>query len=168
MAQKTFANYVADEEALAALEQPNPVPPKPRTAAANLHRRSSVQNRSSPSSVIKSTDAPGVLSSAQKPSGYNNLPTSSLQSHDNGDARLLESVFPVRPSEALMDALVSAPPLLYNAARVGPSSSGKPPRYFCEICGYWGRVKCMKCGARVCGLTCKTAHDDGRCTNFYG
>ena len=111
---------------------------------------------------------PGAPSNLQQPSNYSNLQTPGLQSHDSGDAKLLESVFPTRPSEALMDALITAPPLFYNAARVGPSSSGKPQRHFCEICGYWGRVKCMKCGARVCGLVCKTAHDDGRCTNYYG
>ena len=168
LAQKTFANYVADEEALAALEQPSPATPKPRTPGGNLRRRSSAPARESPSSTAKNISTIGASSNPQKPSNYSNIQTAALSSQDSDDARLLESVCPMRPSEDLLEALVTAPPLLYNAARVGPSSSGRPQRHFCEICGYWGRVKCMKCGARVCGLTCKTAHDDGRCTNFYG
>jgi zinc finger HIT domain-containing protein 1 len=64
-----------------------------------------------------------------------------------------------------MAALVSGPPLSYNGARAGPPV-GKPQRRFCEICGYWGTIKCIKCGARVCGLECTKTHSDGRCI-FY-
>ena len=87
-----------------------------------------------------------------------------LQS-DSEDDLLLKTYTPAPPSAAEMEALVSAPPLSYNQARVAPPV-GKPQRYFCEICGYWGSVRCMKCGARVCGLECKVTHDEGRCLRY--
>ncbi|KAF2500795.1 hypothetical protein BU16DRAFT_451988 [Lophium mytilinum] len=66
-----------------------------------------------------------------------------------------------------LEALLAAPPLPYAAARVGPPAAGGPPqRLFCDTCGYWGRVKCLKCGARVCGLECKGKHDQSMCTRF--
>lgn len=78
---------------------------------------------------------------------------------------LLRTYVPSAPSDEVMAALLSGPPLSYNGARAAPSL-GKPQRHFCEICGYWGTLKCTKCGARVCGLECKNAHSDGRCL-FY-
>jgi len=59
-----------------------------------------------------------------------------------------------------LESLLSAPPLSYNAVRAAPlDPDSPPPRQFCELCGYWGRVRCMKCGARICGLDCKVMHD---------
>lgn len=40
-------------------------------------------------------------------------------------------------------------------------------RVFCEMCGYWGRVKCMKCGVRVCGLDCLEGYRE-ECVIRYG
>ena len=80
----------------------------------------------------------------------------------NEDEPLLKIHLPSAPSDAVLEALVSGPPLSYNGARAAPST-GRPQRHFCEICGYWGTIKCMKCGIRVCGLECKNAHADGRC-----
>lgn len=63
-------------------------------------------------------------------------------------------------SEEELESLLSAPPLSYNAARAkGLPESAPPQRKFCEMCGYWGRVKCLKCGVRVCGMDCKGQHD---------
>ena len=95
-------------------------------------------------------------------------PTYSHHGIDPNDEHLLASTVPAAPSPALMEALMNAPPLSFNAARVAPSSLGRPQRKFCEICGYWGSVRCMKCGARVCGLACKETHDSERCQSFYG
>ena len=142
---------------------------KHRTSMTNLQRASSVQSLASSSPV--SSQTPSTSSQAAtvvEDEPQTEIPAPGLKDAVAGDARLLQSSVPPPPSAALMKALTSAPPLSYNAARVGPSTSGRPQRQFCEICGYWGRVKCMKCGARVCGLACKTAHDEGRCTNFYG
>ena len=82
---------------------------------------------------------------------------------------------PKMPSERVMQALVAEPPLSYNAARAKPldrpastsmhtgSSAGlaKPQRWFCAMCGYWGKLRCKRgCGERVCGLMeCWRAHE---------
>lgn len=168
-AQKTIANYIADEEALAAQEQHASVAGKHRTSTTNLQRASSIQSLASSSPTTSQT--PGTSSQPAAVAEHEpqtEIPAPGLKDPLAGDASLLQSSVPSAPSAALMEALMSAPPLSYTAAGVGPSSAGRPQRQFCEICGYWGRVKCMKCGARVCGLACKTAHDEGRCTNFYG
>jgi zinc finger HIT domain-containing protein 1 len=79
----------------------------------------------------------------------------------------MRSEVPAMVSEEEIQALLAAPPLPYAAARVGPPGAGAPPqRLFCDTCGYWGRVKCLKCGARVCGLECKGKHDQSMCTRF--
>lgn len=87
----------------------------------------------------------------------------------DGDAQMMdtEDLDPLLQSHTLgklspeqLEALISAPPLSYNAARAAPPNrDAPPPRQFCELCGYWGRVRCIKCGARVCGLDCKVTHD---------
>ncbi|KAL1306031.1 hypothetical protein AAFC00_004159 [Neodothiora populina] len=86
---------------------------------------------------------------------------------------LLAPIHPTPPpTTAEIESLLSASRLRYSAARSAPppallAGSARPPRrVFCEICGYWGRVKCMKCGARVCGFECQSAHDESRCIRF--
>ncbi|KAF2814116.1 uncharacterized protein BDZ99DRAFT_231638 [Mytilinidion resinicola] len=79
----------------------------------------------------------------------------------------IRSAVPAPLDDEKLQALLAAPPLPYAAARVGPPGAGAPPqRLFCDTCGYWGRVKCLKCGARVCGLECKGKHDQSMCTRF--
>ncbi|OKL55692.1 hypothetical protein UA08_09041 [Talaromyces atroroseus] len=85
--------------------------------------------------------------------------------HDN--SHLLKSYIPKPPSERLMAALLAEPPLRYHAARAAQSTSRKPPRYFCTICGYWGKIKCRNCGVRTCGLECYKVHEDSRCGAFF-
>lgn len=80
---------------------------------------------------------------------------------------LLRSYIPSAPSERIMQMLLAEPPLTYNAARAGPSTSGKSPRYFCTICGYWGKIRCRNCGVRTCGLDCYKIHEDSRCGAFF-
>ncbi|KAI7190728.1 hypothetical protein KC363_g4261 [Hortaea werneckii] len=66
--------------------------------------------------------------------------------------------------EAELVALLNAPPLTYNEARSAPPPvDAAPPRQFCETCGYWGRVRCMKCGSMVCSVACKDDHDQFKC-----
>lgn len=82
---------------------------------------------------------------------------------------LLMSRVPPMPTIAEMEALLAAPALTYGSAkaRLGPEGWSRPQRTFCEICGYWGRARCGKCGARICGLECKGTHEQTRCVRFY-
>lgn len=138
ISQKTFANHLADEEA--ALAQKNTSTSQTPTT---LRRASTLENRAAERDTSESPHDP-------------------LE-----DDPLLRTYVPTVPSNEFMHALVTAPSLSYNAARATPPTNGKPQRFFCEICGYWGNIKCMKCGTRVCGLDCKGAHDEGRCLKFY-
>lgn len=75
---------------------------------------------------------------------------------------LLVSSIPPLPSQEEIDRLLAAPPLTYHEAR-GPwtaTDRRKPIRQFCEVCGYWGRVKCTRCGGRVCALECLGVHQE--------
>ncbi|KAI5797864.1 hypothetical protein DFH27DRAFT_624728 [Peziza echinospora] len=56
-------------------------------------------------------------------------------------------------------------PLSHAAARADPPA--RPPRVFCEICGYWGKYRCLRCGARYCALECKETHEETRCQRFW-
>ncbi|KAI9670333.1 MAG: hypothetical protein M1831_006547 [Alyxoria varia] len=80
---------------------------------------------------------------------------------------LLRTSIPAPPSQSELEFLLSAPPLSYSAAAAQPSQSTIPPRKFCEMCGYWGQVRCTKCGVRVCGLECKEGHDETGCQRFW-
>lgn len=162
MSQKSFANHLADEEAFLALQQQHPSSAVPRVPALNASRSTPNVKRST-TSEVQSTQG-GLLQPGTARSGV----TKRSGARDPlDDEPLLKSQVPSAPSEELMEALLSGPPLSYNAARAAPPPAWKPQRHFCEICGYWGTIKCMKCGARVCGLDCKGAHDDGRCLKFY-
>ncbi|KAK4043649.1 hypothetical protein C8A01DRAFT_32177 [Parachaetomium inaequale] len=87
-----------------------------------------------------------------------------------GDADpLLVSYIPPFPSDDELRELMTAPPLSYLEARAGWGDEQRryPVRVFCAVCGYWGRVKCMKCGVRVCALECLEAHRE-ECVTRYG
>jgi zinc finger HIT domain-containing protein 1 len=205
MYQRTFAHYLADEEAqLAQSGGPNPPtvtatvsktnpprttpagagavpgpptrsssrapqpsmppPPRPRSTptatASNLKRESSIDlpvpANTTPKSRTLATAAP------QPPSSIGGavalLPVNPFLDRDP----LLKSHQPKMPSARVMNALLSQPPLAYNAARAKPLEDGPPARYFCAICGYWGKVKCRNCGERTCGLMeCWRGHEAG-------
>ncbi|KAI6093593.1 hypothetical protein F4821DRAFT_2289 [Hypoxylon rubiginosum] len=82
---------------------------------------------------------------------------------------LLASRVPPPPTDAELRALLRAPPLAYAEARGrwDGDDARYPARAFCEVCGYWGRVKCMKCGVRVCALDCLQTHKE-ECVTRYG
>jgi len=88
-----------------------------------------------------------------------------------GDADpLLVSRVPPLPSDEELRRLLAGPPLSYLEARGAwaPADEGRyPPRRFCEVCGYWGRVRCTKCGTRVCALECLETHR-ADCVTRYG
>ena len=89
--------------------------------------------------------------------------------HPGDDDVLLASRVPPFPTDDELRALMTAPPLSYLEARAGwgDEEARYPVRIFCELCGYWGRVRCMKCGARVCALDCLEAHRE-ECVTRYG
>jgi len=98
------------------------------------------------------------------------LPASNeLTPHPGDRDPLLISHIPPVPSQAELEKLIAAPPLTYMEAKgeLTDEDLRKPTRSFCEICGYWGRVKCMKCGARVCALECLRTHQED-CYTRYG
>ncbi|KAI1381718.1 hypothetical protein F4677DRAFT_986 [Hypoxylon crocopeplum] len=90
-------------------------------------------------------------------------------SHPLDNDALLASRAPPLPTDAELRALLAAPPLSYGEARGRwtPADKRYPARAFCEVCGYWGRVRCMKCGARVCALECLETHRE-ECVTRYG
>jgi zinc finger HIT domain-containing protein 1 len=83
------------------------------------------------------------------------------------DPLLVSRIVPFPKDEELKE-LLTAPPLSYLDARAGlDGETMPPPRKFCEVCGYWGRVKCGKCGGRVCALDCLETHRE-ECVRRYG
>ncbi|KAI3329020.1 hypothetical protein HD806DRAFT_270037 [Xylariaceae sp. AK1471] len=93
--------------------------------------------------------------------------------HPQDDNPLLASRLPPLPSDDELRALLAAPPLTYLEARgTWPPNGGNgqqqyPTRAFCVVCGYWGRVRCLKCGTRVCALECLETHRE-ECVTRYG
>lgn len=88
----------------------------------------------------------------------------------SGDVEaLLRSRVPDMPSDAELRALLAGPPLSYSQARGawGEEDVRYPVRVFCSICGYWGKVRCVKCGTRVCALECMESHRE-ECITRYG
>ena len=161
MSQKTFKNYLDDEEA--ALAQ----------AAPTTIQRPSLVKAGKPPAASPRGSAPATPKAEQEPLHHPHAlppsqahPSKLIVSEFDNDP-LLRSYIPSAPSERIMQILLSEPPLSYNAARATLPAGGKPQRHFCSICGYWGRVKCMKCNARICGLECYRLHEETRCDRFY-
>lgn len=98
-------------------------------------------------------------------------PNLELKTHPADNDPLLKSRIPNVPNEELLRKLVEGKPLSYTEARGqlkdGDVGAGKPGRSFCEICGYWGRVKCLRCGGKVCALECLKIHGE-ECYARYG
>lgn len=187
---KDFAYYLEEEEAAIALKGgsvadlsatavgsaaattaeavPEMPKPPPRASKTPIARRKSAilpsSDESSPApSATARAMAPPPLPTPKEPARAS-APTPVTQPSSN---LLLAPINPTSITEAEIESLLAAPPLPYSATRSAPPpASGPPKRLFCEMCGYWGRVKCMKCGARVCGFECQTAHDESRCVRF--
>jgi zinc finger HIT domain-containing protein 1 len=89
--------------------------------------------------------------------------------HPSDNDPLLVSRVPPFPADDELRALMTAPPLSYLEARAtwGEEETRYPTRVFCEVCGYWGRVRCMKCSTRVCALDCLEMHKV-ECVTRYG
>ncbi|KAF2099989.1 hypothetical protein NA57DRAFT_55921 [Rhizodiscina lignyota] len=118
---------------------PQPPPPKKRKAGP--------VNTSHIKSAAPDTVPPTTTTNAVEPSEFDVNP-------------LLATSIPPLPSQDELLRLITAPPLSYNAARAAPASHyASLRRHFCDVCGYWGDVKCLKCGGRVCSLVHKAEHD---------
>jgi len=170
---KTFAHYLDDEEAEIARtgrrdgDVEMTAPPTQRASKTPLARRK-VREESTTSNSPAPTPAPTAPPPLSRIS-HSPLPEASSKTgeddHDDDDD--VDPILPF-PSQAELDALLNAPPLTYNQARSAPPpSTAPPPRRFCETCGYWGRVRCMKCGVMTCSVLCKDTHDQVQCLKMY-
>ncbi|QPH00455.1 hypothetical protein C2857_004064 [Epichloe festucae Fl1] len=156
--QKTFANHLDDYLALQALTEANSAASKrpggnKKDAAASTPKPSVSEDVA----MSNATDLPPVL-----PPPYRDPPASLPGDND----ALLMSRVPEMPSDDELRKLLSQPPLPYLEA-LGNLDETYPRRVFCEVCGYWGRVRCLKCGTRVCALDCLETHRE-ECVTRYG
>ena len=153
-AQKTFVNYLADEEAMAA----QGAAAAAAAAAVTKAERARLQAAQTTLVPPPNSASSGARATAQAPP-----PPPPLGPGAEDDARLVQVVVPRAPSDALMARLTGAPPLSYGAARALADARDPPRRHFCEWCGHWGTIRCRACGARVCGLECYQTHTKERC-----
>ncbi|KAK6503327.1 hypothetical protein TWF481_008350 [Arthrobotrys musiformis] len=59
-------------------------------------------------------------------------------------------------------------PLGYVKSVAEPPANGATRyRRFCEICGYWGTIGCMRCGVRLCSGECEVTHREARCARKF-
>ncbi|KAL4988577.1 hypothetical protein BDW68DRAFT_187057 [Aspergillus falconensis] len=189
--QKTFRNYLDDEEAALAQAASSAgtssivaqrLPTSRITKPSSLSRGSSTPATTTPKPDSRAKK--GTSSSAQNPSDTTSTPAADCRPHPNqpdeqkpdpnaliksqyDNDPLLKSYIPSAPSERMMRALLAEPPLSYNASRAGPPLTGKAPRRFCCICGYWGKIRCRNCHQRTCGIECYKTHEDSRCGAFF-
>ena len=193
---KTFANHLDDFEALQSLESSTPAnastprdPPSKQGAAARKKassRASSATGRSTPKLVARegtAVEGPPVLAPLEKEdvkmedadaevgaeANASKKPEVKLPEGAGDVEMLLQSRVPEMPSDAELRTLLAGPPLSYSQAKGawGDEDMRYPVRVFCSICGYWGKVKCVKCGTRVCALECMESHRE-ECITWYG
>lgn len=172
---KDFAYYLEEEEALlsqkgltVSSESAAVKKAGPRSLKAPAAKRKSAvvaSNVATMTSDISSQPTPETSRTVVQDVAGHSVTASEVAARE---ATLMDPGPPLSISSDEIDALLSAPPLTYNMARSEPPPASAPrPRMFCEICGFWGRVRCMKCGARVCSVVCKDTHDESRCVKFY-
>ncbi|KAK4939332.1 hypothetical protein LTR66_001460 [Elasticomyces elasticus] len=170
--EKTFVHYLDDEEALLDKQPARPSyneetpKPAPRASKTPLARRKSTALTID--SSTSSSPVPAAL--PQTPMGPPPLPHHLPQPTPKPQSPTSAVQHPspyTLPSDAELEALLSAPPLSYSAAQSAPPPrTDPPPRRFCDVCGYWGRIKCLSCGGRYCGLGCKEAHLQDKCLRW--
>ena len=189
--QKTFRNHLDDEEAAIAAGGGGvsaTVGGGTMTAAAAKASRAAIAARrsstpatvpSAPASKKKRTAPTATATSTPTPAPSQpettdaeaeddtSEPKPKLIKTENDNDPLLRSYAPTMPSERIMQRLLAEPPLSYNASRTGPPTSARPPRAFCCMCGYWGKIRCKSCHLRTCGLECYRIHEDSRCGAFF-
>ncbi|KAL0939141.1 HIT zinc finger [Colletotrichum truncatum] len=192
--QKTFHNHLDDYLAQISHAENAPAPhPNQHTAKPankpphpNQHTKRNAAKRSKTSTPkpaepedVEMTPAPSVAGAGaaaataeeEKNAGpvlapYEKPPP---PSHPGDDDPLLVSKVPAAPTDEELRWLLAQPMLSFWDARAewDDEDTRYPVRSFCEVCGYWGRVKCMKCGTRVCALNCLETHRE-ECATRYG
>ena len=176
--------------AVAAAQTEQKAPPTPRrTATSKKATRTSIKNETDVEMTDASAPQPSAAAEAEssQPTPTTSQQQSSDQTQDqpevpydpalDKDPLLRTRGLPKMPSDRVMHALLAEPPLSYAAARAKPLEGAdnstfairtgsnalvaKPQRWFCAVCGYWGKVRCKRgCGERVCGLLeCWKAHE---------
>ena len=151
--QRQIKHWLDEEEATTGPSQVA-APRTQRGSVAVRRQNTFATSASMPATPVEATPAPAT--------------PSRLDAASADDALLeIESKMPPPLDPKELEALLAAPPLSYAASHVGPPPAGGPPqRQFCDNCGYWGTIRCRKCGARVCGLECKDAHEATRCLKW--
>lgn len=162
--QKTFANHLDDWLAL------NPTDGTAAARKASAAAAAAGKQQQAKHGDVEMMDAPADKASAA-PGGelLYEYKGPRPEPHPMDDDPLLVSRVPPMPSHEELRELLAAPPLTYLEARAGWTEADQkyPVRMFCVACGYWGRVKCMKCGTRVCALECLETHRE-ECMTRYG
>lgn len=100
-----------------------------------------------------------VVEVAEEDEDAEMLDAGNVEGLSKDEARLLQVDVPPALSKAVLNRLTRAPPLTYAMAAAGEASGGAPLRRFCDMCAYWGKMKCTLCGSYVCSLLCKQTHD---------
>lgn len=163
--QKGWRNWLDDEEAMVAGGAGRGREEERRKSGLRGKDKARETSVSGSGTATPTKDGEGAAGAEMKGEGEGEDATmvdapTAVDGKDDDDEPLLrvETLAPLEQSR--IEALLSQPPLSYNAARAAPPDANAPPqRHFCEICGYWGRARCIKCGSRVCGLDCKITHD---------
>ncbi|KAI0539650.1 hypothetical protein GGR58DRAFT_218048 [Xylaria digitata] len=178
--QKTFANHLDDYLALLSQQESNPTPTPAPNTSTNAGSRSGQRQASTSRKPSTKPDPEDIemhdaseTQQQQQPQSTILTPHPPPPRHAEDSNPLLASRLPPLPSDDELRALLAAPPLTYLEARgtwpPGPGGEEQqyPTRAFCAVCGYWGRVRCMKCGTRVCALECLETHQE-ECITRYG
>jgi zinc finger HIT domain-containing protein 1 len=171
---KTLAHYLDDEEAEIARNGRRDIDMDTTVAAPQRASKTPLARRKPQHEVSVASGSPVPPVVTPTIAGSIAMPTSDVMDvdvphadHDDDDDDD-EFSTPPMPSRAEIETLLNATPLTYAQARAAPPPANTPPaRKFCETCGYWGRVRCMKCNVMTCSVTCKDIHDEHKCLKFY-
>ena len=169
--QKTFANHLDDYLAMQALADANSNAQSSNARqgapSSNTTKRTAPSKRDAPAKPpVKDEDSPMAEAEADLPSVLPPSYRSPPVVHPGDSDPLLMSRVPAMPSNEELRKLLAHPPLTYLETR-GIWDDAYPTRVFCTVCGYWGRVRCMKCGTRICALECMETHRE-ECVTRYG
>ncbi|KAK2021127.1 HIT zinc finger protein [Colletotrichum zoysiae] len=190
--QKTFHNHLDDYLAQLSHTDNGPAPhpnqhtPKPanKPPHPNQHTKRNAAKRSKTSTPrptpaepedAEMTPAPSSAAAAAAADEHTPPVLAPYQGpapapHPGDDDPLLASRVPEAPTDEELRWLLARPMLSFWDARAEPGDEDAaryPVRAFCELCGYWGRVRCIRCGTRVCALDCLEAHRE-ECFTRYG